>query len=386
MKSKTHRSPMRRYTTALLLLGGLFLISPLASAQLATCTGSEEYYVQWPKDGVPVWEMCFVTPENSSAADGSGLELREVYFGGYQVFERAHSPMLFADYSSSTCYRDWKDVLSNFLADNETIGGVMAEPTMPVETTCDLSQDPDIPVFNCPYATGRPGSDCFEGVAVQWEANQLILSTQYSAAWYKYESRAFFFDDGSIEFLFGFGNSDGTGSGTTHWHHNYWRLDFDIDGTSDNDQVFLNDTLQSTEFSDLRDATGGPMGGPVTWSVIDQASGRGYRLEPSANDYNLIHNESGSNYHEVDLMATQYHPGEFADNPDNFLSDCEMDETALVNGESLAGEDIVLYYMAGVKDTAGVDMMICKKAGPRLVPIGDWGPVTDVIFDSGSFE
>ena len=358
-------------------------IGQTAVAQIVTCNnGANEYHVQWPESGTPVWEMCFLTPESSSAPDGSGLELRYVHYNGIKVFDRAHSPMLFADYSSGLCYRDWKDTNSNFLADNEVINEVMAAPMGDVETTCDLSLDPDIPVGDCPYGTA---GQCFDGVAVEWNAGELILTTQYSAAWYKYGSRAYFYANGEIDFEFGFGNSNGTNSHITHWHHNYWRMDFDIDGTSDNDQVFLNDTLQTVEFADIRDETGGPGGAPVTWSVIDSDTGRGYRINPGANDYLVPHDDSGHGQHPVDLMATQYHAGEYGDRSDNPLGACDMNEANLIDGESLVGEDVVMYYMAGVKDITGVDMMICKKAGPLLEPIGFWGPIADLIFES-SFD
>jgi hypothetical protein len=46
----------------------------------------------------------------------------------------------------------------------------------------------------------------------------------------------------------------------------------------------------------------------------------------------------------------------------------------------------VLYYRVGVRDRtnegAGTqDSMVCKRAGPVLVPVGDWGET--VLFENG---
>ena len=85
--------------------------------------------------------------------------------------------------------------------------------------------------------------------------DRVRLTTQYIAGWYMYANRFVFHADGRIEPSFGFGNRNGTYNSVTHWHHNYWRFEFDIDGLGNN-VVSINDVDQATEFSDLRDATG----------------------------------------------------------------------------------------------------------------------------------
>ena len=211
------------------------------------------------------------------------------------------------------------------------------------------------------------------------------MTAQYSAAWYLYSSRFAFYTDGSFEPEFGFGNADGTNNNTTHWHHNYWRLDFDIDGSA-NDVISEDGVTQATEFSRLRcnPSTTPSCATERRWTVTDTVTGRGYQLTPSADDYITPTNQSGRGFHLVDVMGTVYQSGEYGDNPNYNLGDCAMNSGNLVNGGDLdgatgAGADVVLWYRVGVRDvragstTPPADVMICKKAGPAFTPIGNWG-------------
>ncbi|MGJ8663259.1 MAG: hypothetical protein ACSHWU_06400 [Marinicella sp.] len=388
----------------LLIMLILFTVSSYTWAGTISCdAGMDETYVAWPTVD-PVWEMCFLKPSDSSSIDGSSLEIRNVHFNGYMVFERAHMPMLFAQYQGGLCYRDWKDDDSDFIeAKGGTGVGGVENPTDPAITTCDASTDTVQPVGSCPFGLdGYTAGDCFSGVQVEKYDTYMVLTTNHAAAWYKYSSRFIFHEDGRIQPRFGFGNSSGTNNGTTHWHHGYWRMNFDIDGT-DNDQVFIIDnngeTLQNTEFSDLRETQGSPTA--PQWMVKDSVTGRGYRIEPGAsgvsqagdvNDYEVPTDPSGAGHHEVDVMATKYKVVggfiEYSDTPSsNNLGECEMYEENLVgtpgNGESLVGEDVVFWYRSAVNDIAPVGML-CKTGGPTLHPVGNWGVVDpDVIFEHG---
>src|SRR5690606_34122887 len=107
---------------------------------------------------------------------------------------------------------------------------------------------------NCPFQLdGYPGNTpkCDSGVSIEDGGDHVTLTTQYSAAWYQYTSRWTFWADGRMQPEFGFGNNDGTGNETTHWHHNYWRMEFAID--DDVNTVSENGVDKSSEFSALRD-------------------------------------------------------------------------------------------------------------------------------------
>lgn len=367
---------------ASVLATGAALWALPAHAASPTCSGANETKLSWPAAN-PIWEMCWLRPQHSSGPEGSGLEIRNVHLNGYPVIKAAHSPLLFAEYTGSTCYRDWKDATTSILGEPAVRNQLGTSVAFNATTSCDRSNHPTASYGACPFQLpGRTGADCFNGVAIEDRGDHVVVTVQYNAAWYSYGSRFIFHADGSFEPLFGFGNYDGTNNGTTHWHHNYWRLDFDIDGPT-NDLVSVNDVVRTSEFTDLRSLTGGPGATERTWEVRDSVTGRGFRLMPSSADYITPTNQSGRNFHTTDLIATIYKANEYGDRSDNNISACGMAHTNLANGEDLdgpagAGTDVVMYYRVGVRDLTGVDSMVCKDAGPMFVPFGPWG--TDQIF------
>lgn len=371
----------------------LLLCSALLQAGSPVCNQPGENYVAWPTVN-PVWEMCYLSPADSSAADGSSLEVRNVHLNGLLVMERMHVPMLFASYQTSTCYRDWKDTNSPFLRADQ-----IENPTRPAITTCDASTEPNEVVNDCPFndpnGTGTIGDagDCFSGVQIEKYDDRLVLVTNHSAAWYKYASKYIFYADGRIQPRFGFGNSTGNSNSINHWHTGYWRVNFDIDGPN-NDEVFINDgnssVLQTLEFSDLRHDTSGQNPIPLTnlsWTVKDSVTGRGYRVVPetegdqqsgAVDEFALTANPSGRGFHMTDVMATRYKLingtlPEYSDTPgSNSLGNCGMDDSALVNNEALTDENVVFWYRTAVWDQANMGML-CKTGGPTFYPVGDWG-------------
>ena len=107
--------PRKFALLVLLMLGGG---CGLAHAGSPSCTNPETK-LSWPATD-PIWEMCWLPPDESAGPEGSGMELRKVYFKGHLVFVRAHAPMLFAEYKDGgggDCYRDWKNDTSPILAD-----------------------------------------------------------------------------------------------------------------------------------------------------------------------------------------------------------------------------------------------------------------------------
>lgn len=352
-----------------------------------TCV-APEVKLSWPAVN-PVWELCWLRPSQSSGPRGSGLEIRNVYYNGRLVLKTAHSPMLFAEYASSTCYRDWKDTNSSLIAEPAVRNMLGTSAAFNVTTSCDRSSDPVTSYGLCPFQLpGRTAGDCFTGVAIEDRGDHVLLSTQYSADWYLYASRFRLFADGSFTPEFGFGNRDGTGNGTTHWHHNYWRLDFDIEGSA-NDVIEEDGAVQSLEFATLRcNATTTPSCATERrWAVRDTVTGRGYTLMPGSGDYASPANQSGRNFHRRDVLGTIYKAGEFGDNPVYSLSDCNMNHDALANAEDLdgptgQGTDVVVWYRGGVRDLTGTNSMVCKSVAPVFVPFGNW---TSVLF-ADSFE
>lgn len=362
-----------------------------------TCV-SPEKLLSWPAVN-PIWEMCWLPPNQSVGPRRSGMELRNVYYNGQLVLRRAHAPMLFAEYrggAGGNCYRDWKDDVTPILAATAVQNklGDIPEGGAAATTSCDRSQAPTASYGTCPFQLTTPsGYSCTNGVMIENLGNRVRLTAQYIADWYMYSSRFVFYADGRIEPSFGFGNRNGTYNNVTHWHHNYWRFEFDIEDTGNN-VVSENDVDKTVEFSSLRNATGAPDGGPTTWSVRNPVSGNGYRLVPGSEDYNVPTNESGRNFHKVDFMATLAKTNEYGDNPNYNLSDCTMNQDALVNNESIANTNQALYYRVAVRDSTASnwppgcsgascipqDSMVCKKTGPMFVPFGPW---SEYIFAHG---
>jgi hypothetical protein len=366
------------------MLAGLLLAATWGTTAQAevVCNGTNETKLSWPEDN-PIWEMCWLRPSHSSGPQGSGMELRKVEYLGIPVLKTLHSPLLFAEYASSTCYRDWKNANNAFVAQPAVRNQLGISVDFPATTSCDRSQSPTQSYGQCPYSLpGRTGADCFTGLAIEDLGDRVVLTTHYEASWYAYTSRAIFYGNGAFDLQFGFGNFSNTSNGTAHWHHNYWRLDFDIGGPA-NDVLSINDVPQATEFTSLRSQTGGPGGSERTWEVRDAVSGLGYRMLPSRGDYNTPTNDSGRGFHMVDVIGTAYKANEYGDLSNNPLSACGMSHGNLANGESIggagSGADVVLYYRTAVKDTPGLDVMQCKSGGPLFVPLGDF----DQYFEDG---
>ena len=380
----------------------MLFASLAVNAASPVCDQPGENYVGWPTVD-PVWEMCYLPPSSSSATQGSSLEVRKIHFNGFLAMERIHVPMLFASYETSTCYRDWKNTNSDFLRADQ-----VENPTRSAITTCDASTVNNQVVGDCPFndpnGSGQigNGADCFTGVQVEKYDDRLVLTTNHSAAWYKYTARYIFHADGRIQPRFGFGNSTGNSNNINHWHTGYWRMNFDIDGPDD-DEIFIveggNEVLQNVEFSDLRHKNGLPLA-DLSWMVKDNITGRGYKVVPETegdaqlgfvDEFALSANPSGRGFHMTDVMATRYKLingtlTEYSDTPgQNSLSNCDMIESNLVGDENnpnnlpetLVDENLVFWYRTAVWDQATMGML-CKTGGPTLYPVGDWGLSTDV--------
>jgi hypothetical protein len=361
-----------------------------------------ETKISWPDAINPVWEMCFVAPNHSVGPRGSGLELRNVHYKGVLMIKRAHAPNLFAEYRNGAggdCYRDWKDTLAGFAAEPQT-RNQLGTPTPNsatgffATTSCDVSKAATTAYGSCPFpppggaatgstvisTSGAPyvltSANCMAsgGVAVENlpGANGLVLTTQYSAAWYQYTSRFFLYANGDIQPEFGFGNNNGTYNNTTHWHHNYWRIDFDI-GDAANDQFLDNGVALTTETAVRRDDAGTPH----VFTVKDKITGIGYRILAGANDNTYPANQSTRGFHTIDMVASRYKAGEYTDLATNNLSDCSYFYNNLANAENIDGQDVVLYYRASVRDSTAndwptaataipQDSLICKKVGPTF--------------------
>lgn len=335
---------------------------PPPGVPLAVCT-SPGRLMQWPSSTDPVWEFCFNAPSASSGPNGSGLEIYNVYYNGHLVFKRAHVPILNVLYAPGGCgcFRDWAYSEAVFQTDNVITSGIggYAEPTTPPRTVCDNG--------------GTHGDiGTFHGVAAEKLSDRLILTTQFSAGWYRYTMKWRFYLDGRIEPWFGFAAVNTSSCvQSTHTHHVYWRFDFDIDGAikdqvleeprRDRGGTFPTGTLLASE---IVRQTNTP--GAAAWVVRDGArNGRGYRLIPGA--------EAGlppDSFAVADAWFLKYKPNEIDDSGQSGPS-CAIKFNNYVNNEDINGADVVMWYRGGVFHLGG-DLDDCHQMGPTLVPVGDW--------------
>jgi hypothetical protein len=363
---------IRRLFIAAALL--LLACASHVSAQ-PSCINSNENLMSWPTNN-PVWQFCWVRPTGSSGANGSGLEIRQAYYNGHLVLKRGHVPILNVKYDpggcggTGLCYRDWLTTEHSYLSNNPISTGY-AEPTCPPVTVCEDPTGIDACDINPP----PPGCtrECFQGVSAEKLPDRLILTSQNEAGWYRYTMKWIFYLDGRIQPRFGFTAVADPCTNFTHRHHAYWRLDFDIDGPDGNvvtegpnpsalpgrpgpkppSVVISTEAMRRNNRPDL------------TWTIVDSATKRGYRIVPgdetelpadtfSVGDVWLL------NYNANEIDDTGQGPG------------CAAKISNFVNGESLAN-DLVLWYRTGALH-AGGDLDHCHVVGPTLVPVGDWSP------------
>ena len=303
---------MKSWFVPILAAVGLWAGSGTAAhAASPDCAVEGGQLLSWPTTD-PVWEMCWLGPSQSVGPRGSGLELRAIHYKGILVAKKFHSPLLFAEYASNTCYRDWMNADEASLAPTVTHNqlGTPPNPSRLAITSCSVSTHPTQSFGMCDFGqTPQAGEACSTGqnVIIGNMGDHVTIVSQYSADWYMYDSRISFHANGDIEPTFGFGNNDGTENGTTHWHHTYWRFDFDIDEAGNN-VLAINDVDQATEFTGVRGAQGS-----TNWSVRNATSGRGYRMTSGSNDYNVTPNQSGRGFHNVDVMGLRFNTGEIDD-------------------------------------------------------------------------
>jgi hypothetical protein len=330
------------------------VLSCIADAAAAQCTAPHK--IEWPAAN-PVWTLCWTPPDASSGIDGSGLEVTHVFYKGRRVFWRLNMPVLNVIYDQQTAgncgptYRDWLTDLQEFDANNVLQPGY-AEPTTPPKTVCDA-----------------PGADVgsFAGVAVEKLADRLVLTSQTAAGWYRYINKTTFYPDGRITPEFGFTAVEYPCIHRAHTHHGYWRMDIDVEGAA-NDSIrerkqFLFFKWWSTlgsEQTRLRASSNSRR-----WRVRDGQTGRAVEIQPGAHD-----SPGGDAFGGPDIWALLYHPNEADDggSPGGPNGDAQH-ITAYVNGESIAGQDVVLWYRISHRHEGGAT---CMLVGPTLRVVGNW--------------
>jgi len=336
-------------------------------------------HVAWPADD-PVWEFDFYRPANRTTLNGSGLEIRDVFYRGHQVFARASVPVLNVEYDEAPggcgCFRDWQDeeapievgdatlvvscgAITDIDGYTTTQSGIALTGAGTVETACEAN-GPSNPT---------PGGDVgdFRGVAIEDYGTELVMTTHMRSSWYRYRMKWHFYDDGRIWPEFSFAATEATCTQVSHRHHAYWRFDFDLEETPDDDvvrEIVGSDSqIVMTEVSRVLGGTTDP----TMWSITDAATGFGYTIEPGEADRRLPVDA----YSKTDALVLRYKVDEYDDglsSSDGALG-CQFAFEPFVNGESIESEDTVFWYRSGALHTGGSPFE-CDIVGPMLRPFG----------------
>jgi hypothetical protein len=353
-----------------------------ASPDCATAGGT---LVQFPSPG-PVWELCLLTPGQSSGTNGSGIEIREAFYNGHKVFKRAHVPILNVKYTSGApcaCYRDWFDEERKFEVRDSSGSIVNMSGTQnifdnasSVRTVCDAGGSGG----DIPPSTG------FSGVAIERFPDHMVLTSQTEAGWYRYETKWTFFTDGRVHPQTGYAAVPSSCVSNNHHHNSYFRLDFDIDGAVQDAIGEAGSNQALTESGTRRPAE--PAGAPPL-KVYDKITNRGYHVIPHAKlggSYDPFGGPAGAPWNGSftigDAWLLQYKSGGSPTTAE--LDDgqsccgtgaCPIGNTFLgwSNNESVDGKDVVVWYHDGAVHKGG-QLDACARSGPTLEPFGDWSP------------
>jgi Copper amine oxidase, enzyme domain len=303
-----------------------------------------------------LWSLVAVRPSASSGADGSGLELRSVYYRGKPVMHQAHVPILNVRYARPPCgpFRDLVWVEDMFRARGRDPARGFRLCSEPARTILDTGSD----------------DGNFRGVAVYVAGQEVVLVSELQAGWYRYVSEWRLHADGTIRPRFGFDATANSCVCIAHVHHAYWRFDFTVQ-TSGNNLIFEHNDPplqpgtnvwqpQPFEIKRLRDPAH-----QRRWRVQNANSGRGYTIIPGANDGTA----KGDAYAKGDVWLLRHRPRQIDDHPEPDRTEIQIDK--YLNRESIHRQDVVVWYGAHFThdashedDAAGHGHIV----GPDLVP------------------
>lgn len=295
-------------------------------------TGQAEIVVS--RHGEELWRLVVVRPAESSGTNGSGVELRHVSYQGRSVLHRAHVPILNVDYGLANdhgcgpAYRDWINEESCFVArGSDVTDGIRLCGTTP-ETILDTGSD----------------AGNFRGVAIHVDRNEVVLTSEVRAGWYRYITEWRLVDNGDIIPRFGFSAVSNPCTCQHHVHHAYWRYDWAVDGLDDNRIEEYNElgldglpawrTLAVEEAPDRDDER------RRRWRVTNRSTGAGYLLEPGWED--AVSDLWGAG----DAWLLRYDPTEI-DDGQGFTSSWPRARARLdlfADGEPVDGHDVVSWY------------------------------------------
>ena len=300
-----------------------------------------------------LWDMVVVRPAASSGSNGSGVELRLVDFQGVRVLHRAHVPVLNVGFDSGAASRDWLNEESHFEAEGD-------EP-LPGFRVCTAAPRT--------IAERRQGGGGFRGVALWLAGEELVVTSQLQAGWYRYVSEWRLGADGTIRPRLRFGAVRNPATCEPHTHHAYWRLDFDVVGGEQNQVQERNQpTLpgQLAPWHTIRYETHRRRdpGHERTWRVRTVKAPHGYAIVPGPTD------GTADAFGAGDVWVVTQHSEEI-DDGEGVTSDPARARAQIdrfVSGELVEREDVVVWYAAHLRHEGHEADLEMAAVGPELQP------------------
>ncbi len=324
-----------------------------------------QYQLTISQGAAPLWEMLVIRPSASSGTMGSGIELRDVKYKGKSVMKRGHAPVLNVEYPSGVCgpYRDWQYAEGFF--DAPAAGATDPAPGIRILAAGQIAQtalDSGIDMGN------------FQGVAIYTQNNETVMVSEMNAGWYRYIMEWRFANDGTIRPRYGFGATNNSCVCSVHNHHVYWRFDFDIVSPTnkvfqvERGRKFLQPIL--TELTRLKSLQ-------TNRSILVQNStgDEAYMLVPNKTD------GDADNYGRSDLWVLKYKNVNGGTNVQNEIDDgwasiggtCTTTDGScinidkFINNESVAGEDVVVWYGAHFVHSDGANLLEENRINPSTL-------------------
>lgn len=256
----------------------------------------------------------------------SGLVLTDVKFRDMKILYRASMPVMRVEYLNDAC-GPYADILKPTLLRPATQGAP--------ESACNGQPQ-------CTRTYTQNGEKMLE-VGSNWQVGEYqIYQTYYFSENGYFDARVY---------------SRGLQCLVDHSHHAHWLFDFDLDDAGNDIVIRADGSTPATEFNDLRSESDG-------WQILDQVSGNKVNLIPADDD------GEPDDFSKVDVAVRVWRSNEVGrwqlgargEIGDNFL-----------NGESVDGKDIVLWYVSHLPHTASEGPSIWHASGPRI-QVGDDTP------------
>ena len=327
----------------------------------ATVRGTPgQAWITISQGGTVLWKFLAVRPAASSGTNGSGIELRYVDYRGKRVLYRAHVPILNVKYKNDACgpYRDWQNQESKIDATGTDPAPGFRLCTTPAKTILDNGSD----------------SGTVNGVAVYVDGQEVVLVSEMEAGWYRYISQWRFHTNGTIRPRFGFSAVSSSCVCNIHYHHVYWRLDFDLRTPGNNSVYEYNNPpiipgtkwhQKKFEIKRFRDA-----GHHRKWRVVNNKTKESWDIIPGANDHSAPAMPDWP-YGRGDFWVLRYHPNEIDDGVHAIGPPYEAGIDTWVNGEAVDDDDVVVWYAAHFTHDISAEPpgTYGEIVGPDLVPV-----------------